>query len=86
MNIDKEREIISDDGVELVHGSADFGDMKKRDVIRSGLLKCVCGYANGSTSEKILKKHKLINAEGRLTFKGRKYLWVSFFCSAFERG
>jgi len=84
MNIDKEREIISDDEVEFVHGSADFGDMKKRDVIRFGLLKCVCRYTNGSTTEKILKKHKLINDVGRLTFKGRKYLWVSFFCNTFE--
>ena len=39
-----------------VWGNADFGNMTKTEVVRSGLLKCASGYAQGHTSEMILKE------------------------------
>ncbi len=70
--------IISDKEITRVHANANFGNMKMRDVVNLGVLKCASGYLQGSTSTQIIKEHGLITEEYRLTAKGRKYLWEAF--------
>lgn len=73
--------IIPDSEIERVHADANFGDAPKRDVVNYALLKCSCGYDNGSTAQQILYKHGLIKLSSRhgiLTEKGNKYLWAVF--------
>jgi hypothetical protein len=71
-------EIISNEEVERVHGNANFGGMKKRDVVDYGILKCASGYFQGSTSTAIIKAHGLITDEYEITPKGKMYLWEAF--------
>ncbi len=78
MKINEETELISDEEIERIHGNADFGEQDKRDVVREGVLKHACGYYSGSTATAILKAHKLITNEYKLTFKGQLYLWETF--------
>ena len=68
------QKIISDDEVETVHANANFGSMKKRDVLNLGVLKCYCGYYQGYTSRTINIEHGLISQDYKVTEKGRKYL------------
>ncbi|MCI5208526.1 MAG: hypothetical protein D3910_06980 [Candidatus Electrothrix sp. ATG2] len=72
------KEIISDEEIDRVHGCANFGGMKKRDVVNYGVLKCAAGYHQGSTSEAIIRAHGLINKQHDLTPKGKVYLWEAF--------
>ena len=72
------KKVISDDQITIVFGSADFGDMDDREVVRYGLLKVACGYYQGSTSTKILEELRLINKNYKITAKGKKYLWDAF--------
>jgi len=72
------KEIISDEEIERVHANANFGGMRKRDVVNQGVLKCASGYYQGGTSAQIIKEHGLIDAEYRLTLKGKTYLWAVF--------
>jgi hypothetical protein len=75
----KPEEIISIEEIERIHGNADFGPMvSMRDVVNQGVLKCACGYHQGSTSKAIIEEHGLINSEYKLTDKGRQYLWAAF--------
>ena len=79
-----EKEIIYDEEIERVHGSANFGQSyTKRDIVRFGVLKAASGYYQGSTSRAICEEHGLIDKEYELTEKGRKYLWVAFGNSNF---
>lgn len=79
MGIEKQREIISDDEIEFVHGNADFGpSLTKREVVNQGVLKCASGYYQGSTSTRIITAHGLVDSKYQLTAKGRAYLWVAF--------
>ena len=71
-------EIISDEEIERVHANANFGSMKKRDVVDQGVLKCASGYYQGSTSRSIIQEHGLIDGDYNLTAKGREYLWSAF--------
>lgn len=71
-------DIISDAEIDRVHSFADFGDSPKRNVVNDGLLKAACGSYQGSTSKWIIQKHGLIDNNGELTVKGRKYLWSAF--------
>ena len=73
-----EESIINDEEIESVHANANFGSMKKRDVVNLGVLKCVCGYHQGSTSRQIIEEHGLINNLYELTPKGFAYLWEAF--------
>lgn len=74
-----ESELLSDAEIERVHGSANFGDTSKRDVVRYGVLKCASGYHQGFTSKTICIEHGLIHPKAyRLTKKGRVYLWAAF--------
>jgi hypothetical protein len=48
--------------------------------VNKALLKCVCGYGNGSTAQAIIAEHGLIIDRGRrgttsITSRGRKYLY-----------
>ena len=72
------QEIITDEEIERVHANADFGSMKKRDVVDQGILKCASGYHQGHTSTQIITEHGLISKEYELTAKGRSYLWAVF--------
>ena len=71
-------EIISDEEIEMVHAFANFGSMKKREVVDYGVLKCASGYYQGSTSTAIIREHGLIDSKYNLTAKGRTYLWEAF--------
>ena len=71
-------QIISDQEIDRVHGCANFGGIKRRDVVNYGVLKCAAGYHQGSTSEAIIRAHGLINKQYELTPKGKVYLWEAF--------
>ena len=58
-----------------VWGNADFGNMTKTEVVRSGLLKCASGYAQGYTSGKILKELGMVSIKYKLTKKGKFWLY-----------
>ena len=75
---EKPEDIITDEEINLIHGYANFGNMGKREVVNQGVLKCASGYYQGSTSTHIIRAHGLINAEYKLTPKGRAYLWAAF--------
>lgn len=72
------QEIISDEEIERVHANANFGHLKKREVVNYGVLKCASGYHQGFTSRQIIKEHGLITEKYKLTSKGKKYLWEAF--------
>ncbi len=73
------KEIISDEEIDRVHAYSNFGDsLTKRDVVALGLLKAASGYYQGHTSTQIITEHKLIDADYKLTAKGRTYLWEAF--------
>lgn len=72
------QEIITDEEIEKVHAHSNFGDMKKRDVVNYGVLKCACGYYQGHTSNTIIKEHGLVDSKYKITDKGRVYLWAAF--------
>lgn len=72
------QEIVSDEEVEKVHGSAQFG-IPKRAVLDLGVLKCASGYYQGFTSKVICIEHGLITPKTyKLTRKGQKYLWEAW--------
>lgn len=75
---EKPEDIIRDEEIERVHANANFGSMDKRTVVNQGVLKCACGYYQGSTSNAIIRAHGLVNDEYELTPKGRAYLWAAF--------
>lgn len=76
---DKPENIISDEDIERVHANAQYGDTPKRDVVNYGLLKIACGFGNGYTTDTILEEHGLISGRhGKMTLKGRNYLWSVF--------
>ena len=70
--------IIRDEELIEAFGNANFGSISKRDVVKFGLLKCVCGYYQGHTSTQIITELGLINKEYEITAKGRQYLWLAF--------
>lgn len=74
------QEIISDEQIEKVHGTANFGDrLSKREVVNLGVLKCASGYHQGHTSKTICIEHGLIHSNiYKLTEKGQDYLWAAF--------
>lgn len=77
-------DIITDEEVERVHGSANFGCLPKRAVIAEAVLKTAVGYHTGATAREIMIEHGLARAQRdphkvpKLTAKGRKYLWAAF--------
>lgn len=75
---DEQNKIISDEEINTVWGSANFGNITKRDVIKYGLLKRTSGYHQGHTSTQILMELGLINKDFNLSKKGKLYLWTSF--------
>lgn len=72
-------EVISDDYVKHVHGSANFGSMEPREVIDEGIKKVLIGYSCGSTQEAILQEHGLVSFRNqrtrtlRVTARGMNY-------------
>ena len=72
------QEIISDAQIAKIFGNANYGMMARRDVVRFGLLKCVCGYRQGHTSTQILNELGLTTKKYAITKKGKKYLWFAF--------
>jgi hypothetical protein len=69
-------ELVSDEKLESSF-LGNFVGLTKREVIARGLLKCACGYSQGSTAQTILKRLGLIDSSYSLTQTGREYLWVS---------
>jgi len=58
-----------------VWDNSNFGHMSQIEVVRSGLLKCVTGYAQGHTSQCILEELKMISKKYQLTKKGKYWLY-----------
>lgn len=83
-------DIIGDDEIERVHEYANFGDMKKRDVVDEGVLQYAFGYDTGHTQMTILREHGLLRAskpnsyKADLSAKGRNYLRAMFRGSDFR--
>lgn len=78
MNASTVQEIITDAELDAVWGSANFGSMTKREVIRDSLLKCLGGYTTGHTAKAITKELGLVFAnKWDLTNKGKEYLYLA---------
>lgn len=75
--MNKLQDIVSDEELEKVWGSASFG-IPKRDVIKLTLLKRASLYRCGHTCQVICKQLDLLDHESNLTFKGGQYLWEAF--------
>lgn len=76
-------EIITDTEILYIHANACFGGTLPRMVVNEALLKCACGYHNGSTARRIIIEHGLVKpgrTTGRtaLTKKGREYLYAVY--------
>ena len=70
-------EIVSDDELNEVWGSANFGTLTKREVVYDTLLKCLGGYATGHTARHIVKDLQLIHFKRwALTKRGQQYLYL----------
>jgi hypothetical protein len=73
-------ELITDEQVLLVHGSADFGNMTPREAIDDGVFKVSMGFGTGHTQYTILREHRLVTKPNKksylysLTQKGKRYL------------
>ncbi len=73
-------DIVSDEEIVAVHGNANFGAMKPRDVVGDTVLKYAFGYSTGHTAMCIAIEHGLASrprsARGapKLTKKGMNYL------------
>ena len=61
--------------IDNVWGNANFGTMGRIDVVKHGLLKIASGYQQGHTSKCILTELRMITENGRMTKKGRYWLW-----------
>ena len=72
------QKMISDEELEKVFAYSNFGDSKKRDVVRYALMKVACGYRNGHTSQSIINELGLCGKNLSLTKKGKEYLYESF--------
>lgn len=78
MNASSINEIITDAELDIVWGSANFGIVSKRDVIKDSLLKCLGGYTTGSTAKAICIQLNLVYAnKWDLTQKGKEYLYLA---------
>jgi len=71
-------QIISDEDVARVHGSADFGDMTARRVVDQGVSNVALGYHCGSVMQSILIEHGLAwprsgESPKHLKPKGQRY-------------
>jgi hypothetical protein len=68
-------EMLSDEQLDAVWRSANFGSATKREVVKETLIKCLAGYCTGATAKSICIQLDLIFAnKWSLTTKGRKYL------------
>lgn len=71
------KELVSDKALEVAFGDIKFGNMSKREVIKLGTLKCLASWYQGYDSKTICMKLGLINANYKVTAKGRAYLWLA---------
>lgn len=72
------QEIITDGELDAVWGSANFGSMTKREVVKDSLTKCLGGYLTGNTARQIVRELGLVYAnKWELTKKGREYLYLA---------
>lgn len=78
----KVEQLITDEELNDVFGSSNFGDRSKRDMLKNSLLKTACGYASGHTIKCIMQELGLIGKshmkEMTLTKKGKEYLWEAY--------
>jgi hypothetical protein len=78
----KEPTIVTQEEIDSVWGHADFGQMKRFDVIKYGLLKTAGGWYQGHTSTHLLQDLGLIkgikNGSHKLTFRGQRNLYEFF--------
>lgn len=68
------RALISDAEIVDVHGNANFGPIPPRKVVNEGVLKAAFGYSGGHTQFLILREHRLLQKNWKLTKKGLRYL------------
>lgn len=70
--------MISDETLDKVWGSANFGDAPKRDVVKYSLLKYASVYKTGHTAFCILLDLGLVNEKEEITKFGKEYLYEAF--------
>lgn len=68
-------DIVSDDDLARAFRHTNFGGRDPREVVRTGVLKCLAGWHQGHTSKTIGQELGLISAAYRVTAKGKHYLW-----------
>jgi hypothetical protein len=77
--MDKVNELISDERLNEVFGSANFGSTRKREIVRNTLLKCASGYYTSSTAKAIVIELGLVHpVKWELTKAGQKYLFDAY--------
>ena len=70
--------IVKDHEIETAWWRADFGpywNNRKRELVVQAVLKRACGYHQGHTSRRIATELGLIGNGGKLTKKGKQFLW-----------
>lgn len=76
-------QIVTEEELNQVWGSANFGSQSRRDVIAETLLKCACGYQTGYTAKCIAIELGLIyKSKWQLTSRGKDYLLFSYYKSS----
>ena len=71
--------IVTAEEVNWAFEGKDYGkDRNSLLIIREGLLKIACDYANGKATNNVLFLLDLIDEENELTEKGKNYLFTAF--------
>ena len=72
-------QIVQQTEIDAVWGRANFGSSYSRmDIVQNGVLKCACGYHQGSTSRQIVTELGLVSPGYRVTKRGKRCLWLWF--------
>lgn len=77
-------QIISDEQIDKVHGSAKFGpSLSPREVVNDGVRKYAVGFQGGSTQRAILIEHGLLcrvdGYKADLSARGKRYARALFY-------
>jgi len=69
---------VPDAEIEWEFEGTNFGSINHRKVLEQGVLQCLADYSCGHTLTQIMLRLQLIGKSGRVTKKGRKFLFSAF--------
>ena len=71
--------VVDDADIELAFTDTNFGDVDRRHLLQQGVLKFQANFSSGYTLTTIMKELGLVTPKGRISKKGRRFLFQSFF-------